>query len=123
MNLHSPQLASALLCGVVWLERGETIEKCPCLIQFVSYFETSVTINIFYIWLSPEVKIICHIDTREAEQLLLQNHQAAELGTRSRGPTKPLRSHQTKTSTSLMASSIFQFSVQFFVHYLYLYFI
>ena len=61
---------------MVWLERGETIEKCPCLIQFVSYFETSVTINIFYIWLSPEVKIICHIDTREAEQLLLHNHQA-----------------------------------------------
>ena len=59
----------------MWLERGETIEKCPCLIQFVSYFETSVTINIFYIWLSPEVKIICHIDTREAEQLLLHNHQ------------------------------------------------
>ena len=111
MNLHSPQLASALLCGVVWLERGETIEKCPCLIQFVSYFETSVTINIFYIWLSPEVKIICHIDTREAEQLLLQNHQAPVDGVQLNLNLNDFRSsliQRTKPSTFLTASRLYQ---------------
>ena len=60
------KMAAAALCSallrvvtvVMW-----TVATLRFQIQFVNYFETSVTINIFYIWLSEEVRIIYHIDT------------------------------------------------------------
>ena len=63
-NMRSEQRERAAHC----VELAGRRETMVCrnvkwlLAQFVNYFETSVTINIFYIWLSPEEDIIYHID-------------------------------------------------------------